>query len=325
MLANHHQRKEVQHLIVTPSNAGQRIDNFLLSQLPGVPRSRVYRIIRKGEVRVNKGRIDVSYRLINGDSVRIPPLVYMPKSTESSPVSEKFSKMLEQAILYEDDKLLVIDKPAGLAVHGGSGISLGLIEALRRTRPKEPFLELVHRLDRDTSGCVMIAKRRSMLLHLHESLKLGKIKKTYFALVEGCWQAGTMVEVPLLRYVLKSGERMVKVDPTGKPAKTSIKILESFPNATLLQASPLTGRTHQIRVHCAYKGHPIVGDQKYGSENTNRQAKQEGCDRLFLHAYQLIINLPYQPYTLSVVSPLKQDCEKYLSYLKKPEESESHA
>jgi 23S rRNA pseudouridine955/2504/2580 synthase len=201
-------------------------------------------------------------------------------------------------------------------VHGGSGISLGLIEALRAMRPKAPFLELVHRIDRDTSGCIMIAKRRSILIHLHDALKAGTIKKRYLALVAGQWRGGKVIEAPLFKYVLRSGERMVRVDPTGKQSQTNIKTLESFPGATLIEASPVTGRTHQIRVHCQFMGHPIVGDQKYGELEFNRQAKIKGLDRLFLHAHQLVIKLPYDPFDLTITCPLPETCETYLAQLR---------
>jgi 23S rRNA pseudouridine955/2504/2580 synthase len=311
MLASHQPLNQVQQIVVTDANSGQRIDNFLSSFLRGVPKSRIYRIIRKGEVRVNKGRIAVSYRLVEGDIVRIPPLRMETKPEGNVHPGQKLAKILEESILFEDDQLLIVNKPAGLAVHGGSGISLGLIEALRGMRPQASFLELVHRLDRETSGCIMVAKKRSMLIHLHDCLKAGKIEKRYFALVEGKWKGGKSVEAPLLKYVLKSGERMVKVSPDGKQAQTTFEIIESFAQATLLQAKPVTGRTHQIRVHCAFMGNPIVGDQKYGNHGTNTEAR-----RLFLHAHQLVIELPYKPYHLTITCPMPQTLEKMCQELR---------
>lgn len=311
MLASHQPLNQVQQIVVTDANSGQRIDNFLSTFLRGVPKSRIYRIIRKGEVRVNKGRIAVSYRLVNGDIVRIPPLRMEAKPEENAHPGQKLAKILENSILFEDDQLLIVDKPAGLAVHGGSGISLGLIEALRGLRPKAPFLELVHRLDRETSGCIMIAKKRSMLIHLHDCLKSGKIDKRYYALVQGKWKGGKSVEAPLLKYVLKSGERMVKVDPQGKLAKTTFEFIESFSQATLLEAKPVTGRTHQIRVHCAFMGNPIVGDQKYGDHGVNGDGK-----RLFLHAHKLVIELPYNPYHLTITCPMPASLEKICQELR---------
>jgi 23S rRNA pseudouridine955/2504/2580 synthase len=316
MLVNEQQFSQVQQVTVTDANAGQRVDNFLFSVLRGVPKSRLYRIIRKGEVRINKKRVDVSYRLIEGDIVRIPPVRVAPnEEKEIVAPTQKLTKSLENAVLYEDDHLIVINKPSGMAVHGGSGISLGLIEALRMMRPKADFLELVHRLDRDTSGCVMIAKKRQMLLHLHNCLKTGEIEKRYFAIVRGRWQGGKCVEAPLHKFVLKSGERMVKVDPEGKFAKTQYEVLEFHAHATLLNVIPVTGRTHQIRVHCAFMGHPILGDQKYG-EQAGIQAKTIKTPRLFLHAHNLVIKLPYSPYELTINCAMPTDFEYFWNNLK---------
>ncbi len=309
MLASHQPLTQVQQIVINDNHAGQRLDNFLSTFLRGVPKSRIYRIIRKGEVRVNKGRISVSYRLSVGDTIRIPPIRMSSKEEEKVHPGTKLSKLLEQSVLYEDDHLLVINKPAGLAVHGGSGISLGLIESIRAMRPDAPFLELVHRLDRDTSGCVMIAKSRQILTHLHNCLKNGQIDKHYFALVQGKWKGGKSVEAPLHKFVLKSGERMVKVDPQGKPSKTLFEVIEHFEEATLLKASPVTGRTHQIRVHCAFMGHPILGDEKYG--------KVETTTPLFLHAHQLIVELPYKPHQLIVTSEMPKSFEQYCENLRK--------
>jgi len=316
MLASHQPLNKVQQIVVTDAHAGQRIDNFLTTFLRGVPKSRIYRIIRKGEVRVNKGRISVSYRLNCGDTVRIPPIRMALDQTPSAHPSQQLTKTLELAICYEDDELLIINKPAGLAVHGGSGISLGLIEALRAMRPEASFLELVHRLDRDTSGCIMIAKRRSMLLHLHDCLKSGRVEKRYFALVQGKWRGGKKVEAPLLKYVLQSGERLVKVDVEGKPSKTTFEIVESFSEATLLEATPVTGRTHQIRVHCAFMGNPILGDQKYGDQDAKTQAKALGFDRLFLHAHKLVIQLPNKKDNLTITCPLPKAFVEYCQELR---------
>ncbi len=316
MLASHQPLTNVQQIVVTDAHAGQRIDNFLSTYLRGVPKSRIYRIIRKGEVRVNKGRIGVSYKLSLGDAIRIPPIRMALKTEGNSHPGSKLAKTLDHAILYEDDHFLVINKPAGMAVHGGSGISLGLIEAIRGMRPGAPFLELVHRLDRDTSGCVMIAKRRPMLTHLHDCLKSGKISKHYYALVHGKWKGGKTIEAPLHKFLLKSGERMVKVTPDGKSSKTTFEQLESFSQATLLQATPVTGRTHQIRVHCAFMGSPIIGDQKYGDRESDNQAKIQGYDRLYLHAHQLVVKLPYEPFSLTITCPMPEAFEKYCQELR---------
>lgn len=314
MLANEAPLNQVQQIVVTENNAGQRVDNFLFTLLRGVPKSKLYRIIRKGELRVNKKRVDVSYRLNDGDTVRIPPLRYEDKP-EPVVAGHKTLQNIKESIVYEDEALLIVNKPSGIAVHGGSGVSWGLIEALRQLRPNAPFLELVHRLDRDTSGLTMIAKKRSMLIHLHECLKTGQIQKQYFALVAGVWAGGKLVDAPLHKYVLPGGERMVKVDEAGKFAKTRVKILESYPRASLLQVSPLTGRTHQIRVHCAFMGHPIIGDQKYGDPKKNLSAKSMGFGRLFLHAHQLVITLP-NSLPLTVTANMPAECQQFITTLK---------
>lgn len=311
MLASHQPLTQVQQIIVNDNNAGQRLDNFLSTFLRGVPKSRIYRIIRKGEVRVNKGRISVNYRLALGDTIRIPPIRMSLKENENHP-GARLAKTLDEAILFEDDNLIVVNKPSGMAVHGGSGISLGLIEAMRGMRPDAPFLELVHRLDKDTSGCVMIAKSRSMLTHLHNCLKEGKIHKHYFALVKGKWKGGKSVDAPLHKFILKSGERMVKVDPQGKASKTLFEVVEHYPGATLLKATPVTGRTHQIRVHCAFMGSPILGDEKYGCEDNEKKS----IERLFLHAHQLYIDLPYQPYQLIITCPMPKGFDEHCQDLK---------
>lgn len=312
MLASHHSRNQVKQVTITASHEGQRVDNYLLSLLRGVPKSRVYRIIRKGEVRVNKKRVDASYRLVCGDLLRVPP-VRMAEPGEAIKPSKKLSDLIEASILYEDPSLIIINKPAGLAVHGGSGIQLGLIETIRAMRPQAPFLELVHRLDRDTSGCIMVAKKRSRLTFLHDCLKQGTIKKRYWAIVEGKCKANKVVEAPLFKYLLMSGERRVKVAPEGKFAKTGIKILESFKDVTLLEATPVTGRTHQIRVHCAYIGHPIVGDEKYGQRDV---IEAGDVQQLFLHAKELVIPVQGSAETLTVTAPLSDVFQSYLSDLR---------
>lgn len=305
MLAAHPLPNLVKYVTITASHEGQRIDNFLLTFLRGIPKSRIYRIIRKGEVRVNKKRVSISYRLICGDSMRIPP-VRMAEKEEGITPTNRLKKRIEAAVLYEDDSLIVLNKPAGMAVHGGSGIDLGIIEAIRAIRPEQAFLELVHRLDRDTSGCLMIAKKRSRLTYLHACLQKGSIQKRYWAIVQGKWRGGKVVEAPLYKYLLLSGERRVKVDPEGKFAKTRIKTLEFFKTTTLLEATPVTGRTHQIRVHCAFMGHPIVGDEKYGEAGTG----------LFLHAKELVIPVEGKAEPLVLSAPLSGQFENYLSALR---------
>jgi 23S rRNA pseudouridine955/2504/2580 synthase len=277
----------VRRLLIDAGDAGQRLDNYLCRILKGVPKSRIYRIVRKGEVRVNKGRVEVSYKLQAGDELRIPP-VRVAEEGERPAAATSLLQRLEAAILFEDERLLVLDKPSGLAVHGGSGVSLGVIEALRQLRPRERRLELVHRLDRDTSGCLLIAKRASALRELHELLRENRIDKRYLALVAGRLERDRIqVTAPLLKNTLKSGERMVRVDPEGKAAETHFRVRARYAEATLVEARLLTGRTHQVRVHLAHLGTPILGDDKYGRDEANKQARQQGLRRLFLHAESL--------------------------------------
>lgn len=283
----------VQLLEVAPEYAGQRIDNFLRTQLKGAPKTLIYRILRKGEVRVNKGRIKPEYKLQAGDIVRVPPL-RLAERDEPAPVAQGLLERLEAAIVYEDKALIVLNKPAGIAVHGGSGLSFGVIEAFRQLRPDAKDLELVHRLDRDTSGLLMIAKKRSMLRHLHEALRGDGVDKRYLALVRGSWPTSKKkVSAPLLKNNLRSGERMVEVNPEGKDALTEFRVVRRFGEfATLVEASPITGRTHQIRVHAKHAGHSIAGDPKYGDEDFTHEIRDLGGKRLFLHAHSLAISLP---------------------------------
>ncbi len=278
---------------VAPEYAGQRIDNFLITYLKGVPKTLIYRILRKGEVRVNKGRIKPEYKLQSGDVVRVPP-VRVPERDEPVPVAQGLLQRLEASIVHEDKALIVINKPAGIAVHGGSGLTFGVIEAFRQLRPDAKELELVHRLDRDTSGLLMIAKKRSMLRHLHEQLRGDGIDKRYMALVRGNWPSALkQVKAPLLKSNLRSGERMVEVNEEGKEALTLFKVLRRFGDfATMVEARPITGRTHQIRVHTLHGGHCIAGDSKYGEEGFSREIRDLGGKRLFLHAYALTVPLP---------------------------------
>lgn len=283
----------VQFIEVAPEYAGQRIDNFLKTQLKGAPKTLIYRVLRKGEVRVNKGRIKPEYKLQAGDVIRVPPM-RLAEEGEPVPVAKALLERLEASIVYEDKGLLVLNKPAGIAVHGGSGLSFGVIEAMRQLRPECRELELVHRLDRDTSGLLMVAKKRSMLRHLHEALRGDGVDKRYFALVRGSWPASRkLVHAPLQKSNLRSGERMVEVNAEGKEALTTFRVVRRFGEfATLVEASPVTGRTHQIRVHAKYAGHPIAGDSKYGDDDFTREIKDLGGKRLFLHAHALAITLP---------------------------------
>lgn len=305
----------VQMLEISSDLAGQRLDNFLMARLKGVPRSLVYRIVRKGEVRVNKGRIKPDYRLKAGDLVRVPPV--RVSETDTTQPAKGLQRRIEEAIIFEDKSLLVINKPSGIAVHGGSGVSHGVIEALRAQRPDAHFLELVHRLDRDTSGCLLIAKKRSALRNLHEQLRLHQMDKVYQALVKGNWGSKQrVIDAPLRKNILKSGERMVKVTADGKPAKSIFSPMQCSDIASLVKVKLETGRTHQIRVHAAHAGHPIAGDEKYGDDDFNQRMKKSGLKRLFLHAWSLTFNLPDSGEPLKVEAPLD---EHLLSVLKKLE------
>ncbi len=285
-------KTSVRWVSIDEDGAGQRLDNFLLTQLKGVPKSVVYRIVRKGEVRINKKRAKPDTRLTAGDQVRIPPVVSQEKPPAPVP-GARVRKLVEAAILFESDDLLVVNKPQGMAVHGGSGLSFGLIEALRAARPEARFLELVHRLDRDTSGLIMVAKKRSALRHLQDEIRAKRVTKHYHALVAGHWPAGrTEVDVPLERFELRSGERMVRVSDAGKTALTRYRVLELFDGYSLVQAFPVTGRTHQIRVHSAFAGHPIAGDDKYMDDVSLKAFRSQGGQRLMLHAFALELTLP---------------------------------
>ena len=305
--------EKVQWVEITEDNCGQRLDNFLISRLKGVPKSRIYRIVRKGEVRVNKGRKEAKFRLTEGDVVRIPP-IRVAQRPEQSFIPSTLKHSLEVDVLYEDDTLLVLNKPPGFAVHGGTGVGAGIIEGLRQLRPEAPFLELVHRLDRDTSGCLLIAKKRSVLRKLHELFRGEGIDKNYLALLSGKWARKKMlVSVPLQKNVSKGGERMVVVSQTGKPSETFFRRIKRFNEVTLVEASPKTGRTHQIRVHAAWLEHPIVGDERYGIAEVNRKFKSRGFKRLFLHAEKLKFEHPVTGQLLLVNAPLPAEFENLLS------------
>jgi 23S rRNA pseudouridine955/2504/2580 synthase len=306
----------VHNLSVGEDSAGQRLDNFLVRELKGVPKTRLYRALRKGEIRVNKGRVKADYRLAAGDSVRIPPL-RRPSPSEPTPLPRYWVQQIGLRVVYEDDSLLVINKPSGLAVHGGSGLSFGLIESLRQLRPADRYLELVHRLDRDTSGLIMIARRPAMLRELHRQLREDKVDKRYLALVAGKWPASLrVVEAPLEKNVLQSGERMVRVAREGKRSVTEFKVVERFDGATLVEAKPVTGRTHQIRVHARHAGFPLLGDDKYSDERSAALTRALGLQRLFLHARSLRLLLP-ESGPLALEAALDPDLESILNKLRK--------
>lgn len=283
---------QVYYIEIDDNNAGQRIDNFLLSHFKRqVPKSLIYRKLRKGEVRVNKKRVKAEYRLQLGDQVRIPPITKPEQQADQTTLYRgHWLQKLAKAVLYEDDAVLAINKPSGLAVHGGSGVNVGLIEILRQQRPELKFLELVHRLDRDTSGCILLAKQRKALVDLHAQLRRHEMRKCYHAVVIGHWpKQVNKVDSPLKKNTLQSGERIVRVDRAeGKASVTTFQILKKSTDLTLIAAYPQTGRTHQIRVHCLYAGCPILGDEKYAPREKNRPLmKQYNVKRLCLHAYQL--------------------------------------
>lgn len=309
---------KVQFITIEPELEGQRIDNFLRTLLKGVPKSLIYRILRKGEIRVNKKRVKPEYKLLANDELRIPPIRVSEPSELPSTKLDKVAN-LENHILFEDDCLIVLNKPSGTAVHGGSGLSFGVIEALRALRPAQKFLELVHRLDRDTSGCLLIAKKRSALKSLHEQLRDKQVDKRYQALVSGNWPDNRFkVKAPLCKNVLKSGERMVSVNEVeGKPSETRFRILKQYHEASLIEASPITGRTHQIRVHCLHAGHPIACDDKYGDNNFDSRMQRLGLSRLFLHAYSLSFIHPNSNERVSFEAPLDKALLNALAKLEK--------
>jgi 23S rRNA pseudouridine955/2504/2580 synthase len=303
----------VRKVRIDSEQAGQRIDNFLRRELPGLPKSRLYRIIRRGEVRVNGGRIKVEYRLAAGDEVRIPPARVNDGPGEAPP--GKIAN-LENRILFEDKRILVINKPSGVAVHGGSGISHGVIELLRESRPEIRDLSLVHRLDRDTSGCLVLAKRRSALRELHGRFREGTVEKNYLALVTGDWQLGEqVVDAPLLVQHRKNGERHVVVSDGGKAARTLFRLSRTFGQFSLLQCQPETGRTHQIRVHALQAGHPLAGDERYGDPDVNAMARKLGLRRLFLHA-QSIAFPDDSGNELHFTAPLPDELDRFLQKIR---------
>jgi 23S rRNA pseudouridine955/2504/2580 synthase len=289
---------------VTADEAGQRIDNFLMRHFKTVPRSRVYRLLRKGEVRVNRKRVDAEYRIREGDEVRLPP-VRIDAGGELRQPSSSLLDLLERAVIFQDKHLLVIDKPAGVAVHGGSGMSFGVIEALRASRPRET-LELVHRLDRDTSGCLLVARDRSTLTALHALIRNGGMHKTYMALVAGSWQLGTKrIDAPLATDNRQHGERHVRVAAAGKDSVSVFKPLQFFgPLATLMEVDIPTGRTHQIRVHASFAGHPLLGDDKYGDRDRNAELKRHGLKRTVLHAQSVAFEWPGSGVPFHASAPL---------------------
>ena len=303
-------KDSVAFLTVDESGESQRIDNFLFRLLKGVPKSHVYQILRGGEVRVNKKRAKPTYRLQLGDQLRIPPIRVAEK-----PQAE-FVPAVEFPILYEDDALLALNKPSGVAVHGGSGVSFGIIEQMRRARPQAKFLELVHRLDRETSGVLLLAKKRSALTAMHEIMREGNSDKRYYALVLGQWRnARQHVKLPLHKFDTPQGEKRVMVREDGQAAHTIFTLQKSWPEFSLLEAELKTGRTHQIRVHLAHLGFPIAGDDKYGDFARNKELMKRGLKRMFLHAHSIAFNHPLTGEPLQITAPLPPELEKFIARL----------
>ena len=308
-------KTELQHTVrlveVNENSEGQRLDNFLMTQLKGVPKGHIYKIIRRGEVRINKGRAKNVYRLQLGDIVRIPPVRVDEKIVKSP--SKKLLSAIHSRIIFEDDDLLVLNKPSGVAVHGGTATSYGVIEAIRALRPDEKFVELIHRIDKATSGCLLMAKNRKMLNAVQSLLRNRQVKKTYTALLLGAQhQATVLVNAPLEKRTLDSGEHRVRVHPGGKPSQTKFTKLRSFKRATLVSASPKTGRTHQIRVHAKHLGRPIAGDDRYSSPAQLKQASEQGLKRLFLHASEISFNHPVSNKHYHFTAPLDAELEGFL-------------
>lgn len=295
---------------IDEGSCDQRIDNFLCKHLKGVPKSHIYRILRSGEVRVNKKRVDQTYRLQLCDHVRIPPV----RVAEAQ--DRDYVPALEFPILYEDDALLVIDKPSGVAVHGGSGVSFGIIEQLRSARPQAKFLELVHRLDRETSGVLLLAKKRSALVHLHEQMRDGKNDKRYLCLVLGKWQnVKQHVKLPLHKFNTQNGEKRVMVREDGQASHTIFTLQKSWPEFSLLEAQLKTGRTHQIRVHLAHLGFPIAGDDKYGDFSRNKELVKQGLKRMFLHAHSITFTHPLTAEAMQLSAPLPKELHGFMDEL----------
>lgn len=304
----------VTHLVISEEEQGQRLDNFLVRRCKGVPKSHLYRILRSGEVRVNSRRVDATYRLVAGDSLRIPPMRVAERPQND--IDEAAKQRVDLPVIYEDDALLVIDKPEGIAVHGGSGVSFGVIEALRRQRPQAKFLELAHRLDRETSGVLLVGKKRLALTALHDMFREhgAGADKRYLVLVKGRWMNNTQhVKQPLYKFLTEGGERRVMVREDGKASHTVFRLLARWPEMSLLEAQLKTGRTHQIRVHLAHLGFPILGDEKYGDFALNRKLKPEGLKRMALHAWRIAFRHPLTAAPLECVAPLPDGLRDYIA------------
>lgn len=309
----------VYFVTISTQQVGQRIDNFLVTLLKGVPKSRIYRAVRKGEVRVNKGRIKPEYRLKLDDLVRIPPVQDEEAfSSGEKTIPDRLAKVFEESILYEDDDVIVLNKPAKLAVHSGSGIDFGIIDMAQRFHPQGKDLQLVHRLDRDTSGCLLLSKSRQALLPLQEMLRENTMTKIYLALTMGQWrQSETKIDAPLQKNSCPTGERMVRVDEEGKEAVTIFTVKQNYPDASLMEIQLLSGRTHQIRVHAQYAHHPVAGDEKYGDFGFNKKMREFGLKRLFLHAYTIKFKSPSTQKEISITAPIPEALQEVLYNMEK--------
>ena len=324
-IPQHFPKTAVELRTVTDEEAGQRIDNFLMRHFKTVPRSRVYRLLRKGEVRVNRKRVLAEYRLSAGDEVRLPP-VRIEAGSEPGQPSTSLLELIEGSVIFQDKHVMVLDKPAGVAVHGGSGMSFGVIEALRASRPRET-LELVHRLDRDTSGCLLIARDRATLVALHALIRGGGMHKTYLALVSGSWQLGTKrIDAPLATENREHGERHVRVARAGKDSVSVFKPVQFFGSvATLMEVDIPTGRTHQIRVHASFAGHSLLGDDKYGDRERNAELKRHGLKRTFLHAQSVAFDWPGTGMPFHVSAPLPAELSAVIDAITPMKRSAKHA
>lgn len=302
---------------VDEDSVGQRVDNFLFAKYRKVPKSHIYKMIRKRAIRVNQRRVSAQYRLILGDVVKIPKIQEEESVAIKLTPSDQWLKLIQDSVLYEDEGVVVINKPPGIAVHGGSGVPYGVIEVIRELYPQYPRIELAHRIDKDTSGCLVLAKKRQGLIALHKAFREGNVKKTYLALVKGQWsKTDSKVDAPLLRYQRSSGEKMVRVDRAGgKPSLTRFEVVRKYSQATLIYARPVTGRTHQIRVHCQYCQHPIAGDIKYADEFFYEQMRGLGLKRMFLHAEKIKLPVADSGEFISVVAPLSDDLDQFLGAL----------
>lgn len=304
----------VTHLVIGEEEQGQRLDNFLIRICKGVPKSHIYRILRSGEVRVNSGRVDATYRLQFGDKLRVPPIRLAERPQNET--EEAAKQRIDLPVIYEDEAMLIIDKPEGIAVHGGSGVSFGVIEALRRQRPQAKFLELAHRLDRETSGILLVGKKRLALTALHDMFREhgAGADKRYLVLVKGRWMNNTQhVKLPLFKYLTDGGERRVSVNPDGKPSHTIFRLLARWPEMSLLEAQLKTGRTHQIRVHLAHLGFPILGDEKYGDFALNKNLKREGLKRMALHAWRMAFRHPLTAAPIESIAPLPDGIKGFIA------------